>query len=268
MQSFRARYQLMSIDRVTNLLTLCDSSERRFPATDLYNEGWMLRVILDWFASHRDVDHELAISNGASWYSEALLPSQFLSRVRGDPLGESWTHADGVIGDFLIGESGDGDLKLKNNPGQFVVTEAKMFSKLSAGVTRAKYYNQAARNVACIAEVIYRAGMSPANLESIGFYVVAPEVRIKEGIFEKYMETDSIRSTVQRRVEEYGEPEKEKWYLEQFLPLLDVIDVRQIAWEEIVEFIAGVDETNGMLFKDFYNKCLKYNQSVAKRYAL
>ena len=33
------------------------------------------------------------------WYSEALLPSAFLARVREDKLAEFWTHADGVIGD-------------------------------------------------------------------------------------------------------------------------------------------------------------------------
>ena len=50
-----------------------------------------------------------------------------------------------------------------------VVIEAKMFSKLSPGVTNAKYFNQAARNVACMAEIANRAGIDPASFEDIAF---------------------------------------------------------------------------------------------------
>ncbi|MCH7876577.1 MAG: hypothetical protein IH965_14945 [Gemmatimonadetes bacterium] len=41
------------------------------------------------------VPHPFALMPRARWYSEALLPSQFLKRFRGDPLAEGWTHADG-----------------------------------------------------------------------------------------------------------------------------------------------------------------------------
>ncbi len=39
-----------------------------------------------------------------------------------------------------------------------------MFSKLSSGVKNANYYNQAARNVACIAEVLRRGNKKPDEL--------------------------------------------------------------------------------------------------------
>jgi predicted type IV restriction endonuclease len=55
-----------------------------------------------------------------------------------------------VIGHFNIGKDGRGDFTLKPDATHFVVLEAKMFSKLSAGTTRASYYNQAARYVGCI----------------------------------------------------------------------------------------------------------------------
>jgi len=254
------------MERITEMLELTHTAERRFPPTDLYNEGWMLRLVLDWFSRNTDVDFDLQFFLDSRWYSEALLPSAFLARNRGDKLAESWTHADGVIGQFSIGGNGAGDLKLLSDSRQFLVTEAKMFSKLSTGVTNAKYYNQAARNVACIAEVVSRAGISPNSFEKIGFFLIAPESRIEEGVFSANMDRDEIRSTVQRRVSEYESHEKETWFSNSFLPILDVISLREISWEEIVQLISQNDSVAGKEYSEFYSKCLEYNQFVKQRY--
>jgi len=163
----------MANQRIAELLARAAGDDRVFPPTDLYNEGWMLRLVLDWFSRNPDVDHDLKFGESSGWYSEALLPSAFLPRNRGDKLAESWTHADGVIGHFSIGENGAGDLSLKENAKELVVTEAKMFSKLSNGVTNAKYFDQAARNVACIAELAKRASIAPFSFDNIAFYVIA-----------------------------------------------------------------------------------------------
>jgi hypothetical protein len=130
---------------------------RPFPPTLLYNEGWFLRLVLDWFSRHDVQGHPLSFGAGARWFSEALLPSAFLARHRGDRLAESWTHADGVVGHFLIGEGGKALLRLAPEAGQLLVLEAKLFRGLSPGVTKARYYDQAARTVACMAEVLRRA---------------------------------------------------------------------------------------------------------------
>jgi hypothetical protein len=92
----------MNMDRITALLQRCDCPKRNFPPTDLYNEGWMLRLVLDWLSVHPGINQDLAFSAADKCYSEALIPSAFLPRVRGDRFGEAWTHADGVIGDFAI----------------------------------------------------------------------------------------------------------------------------------------------------------------------
>jgi hypothetical protein len=62
----------------------------------------MLRLVIDWFSRNSQVDCDIQFLEGSRWYSEALLPSQFLTRQRGDNLAESWAHADGVIGHFEI----------------------------------------------------------------------------------------------------------------------------------------------------------------------
>jgi len=256
----------MVIQRIAELLSKANNPDRVFPATDLYNEGWMLRLVIDWFSRHPQVDCDIRFLKGSRWYSEALLPSQFLARQRGDKLAESWTHADGVIGHFEIGKNADGDLTLSPDATQLVVTEAKMFSKLSAGVTNAKYYNQAARNVACIAEIASRAGVAPASFEDIAFYVIAPKVRIDEGVFSTEMIKDDIRETVQQRVSEYEDQAKQQWFEEWFLPTLAVIGLRCITWEELLAVVLEHDEAAGKELGDFYEKCLEFNKFVAKRY--
>ena len=118
------------IDQISKLLKLCGSDNSVMPPTILYNEGWILRVILDWF-SHQNIDnHPLSFSKHSRWYSEILLPSQFLPRYQKDPLAESYTHADGAIGHFTIGKKGKGDINLSPNVNQIVIIEAKMFSNL------------------------------------------------------------------------------------------------------------------------------------------
>jgi len=257
----------MSIERIAALLEKSGGPEKNFPPTDLYNEGWMLRLVLDWLSSNPGIDHDLAFATTDKWYSEALLPSAFLPRVRGDKLAESWTHADGVIGDFVIGADREGDLSLVKGASRILVTEAKMFSKLSSGVKNASYFNQAARNVACIAEVICRAQISPSSLEKIAFFVIAPESQIKDGVFAEHLAPESIRSIVRRRVSEYQEPEKDKWLADWFIPTLEKIRIREVSWEKLCGVINQSDSAFGAQIDAFYGKCLEFNRYVANRFA-
>ena len=145
-----------ALKSIQEMLLSAVSSQPLFPPTLLYNEGWLLRLVLDWFSRHSVQDHPLTFAAGSRWFSEALLPSPFPARYRGDKLAENWTHADGVVGHFQIGKKGRTDLKLLPGATQFIVLEAKIFSSLSPGVTHASYYDQAARTVACMAEVLRR----------------------------------------------------------------------------------------------------------------
>ena len=247
------------IERVAHLLKKCDTSERVFPATDLYNEGWLLRIILDWFSGQRNLRHPLAFTKNCRWFSEGLIPSQFLARFRGDPLAESWTHADGIIGNLEIGKAGKTDIRVLNKATHLTVVEAKLFSKLSPGVSNARYFDQATRYAACITEMLYRANRLPQSLIRLGFYVLAPDERIRAGVFRGKMQLSSISDKVKRRVEEYGGV-KEKWFKEWFLLTLERLDVRCISLEMILDFIKQKDKKCFDEISDFYNKCLTYNR--------
>jgi hypothetical protein len=248
----------MSIRQVQSMLELCSTENTHFPPTILYNEGWMLRLILNWFSTHHIADHPLSFPKNGKWYSEALLPSTFLPKFKGDPLAESYTHSDGVIGHFNIGNSGEGDLAVLSDATHLVVLEAKMYSKLSSGVKNASYYNQAARNVACMAEVLKRGGRKPSEFSSLGFYVVAPESQIKGEVFKNKVTKDSIKETVERRANEYDDS-KEDWMENWFYPTWKQINLCTISWEELIYFISDNDKSAGNDLKEFYRLCLSYN---------
>ncbi len=256
-----------AIDRIQTMLETCSNGNRIFPPTILYNEGWMLRLIVDWFARNRVKNHPLCFSDNTGWYSEAQLPTAFRPKIKGDKFGESRTHADAVIGNIEIGNAGQVDLSILPGATHLVVLEAKMFSKLSPGIKHAQYYNQAVRNVACIAETLKRGNINPSDLSALGFYVIAPQSQIDNGIFKNYLTHDSIQKTGERRVNEYNEYDgsKEEWFQNWFLPTIQRIDVRAISWEELIETIRATDSSSSHEIKDFYAKCLEFNQPKEKK---
>lgn len=249
----------MILNRIESIFNRCGTDFPVMPPTQLYNEGWMLRLILDRYATIGIEDkHPLAFSQGCKWYSEALLPSAFLTEGQRDSRAESWTHADGVIGHFNIGKNAKGDLTLNSGAKHFVVLEAKMSSKLSGGVRNAPYFNQAARYVACIAEILKRDGVRPHEFTSLGFFVLAPENRINKGSFKEHLDKESLRKVVGLRVKEYG-GDRDAWFSEWFRPVLERLDINTVSWEELVKGISQIDETYGKSIHEFYEKCKSHN---------
>jgi hypothetical protein len=211
--------------------------------THIYNEGWMLRLVLHWFA-HRDVALPLATegySEGAKkfltsivdlrkddtqWYSEAKLSSPFLAtpgekkmnkEMGLKSLSEGHTQPDAVYGNFEIRNQGDTtNIKLKNQCHQFIVVEAKMNSPYDTGVTNVKKYNQAARTVACMSKVIEHSQQSVKDVKDVAFYTLLPKARKDEkskfykATFHEFTTIDHIRGTVQNRINVYKEREEER----------------------------------------------------------
>jgi hypothetical protein len=247
-----------ALKSIQEMLRSAASDQSLFPPTLLYNEGWLLRLVLHWFSEASVQDHPLSFAADSKWFSEALLPSPFLARYRGDKLAENWTHADGVVGHFRIYEKGKTDFRLLPGAAQFLVLEAKMFSSLSSGVTNARYYDQAARNVACMAETLRRADHNPLNMTKLGFYVLAPSSQIERGVFSKDVAKESIFEKVHRRVGAY-EGEKEWWFEEWFRPTCDMTNVSCLSWEQLIATINKHDPIAGAI-KAFYDRCLKFNQ--------
>jgi hypothetical protein len=247
---------LASINR---LLRRARDKEPPFPPTLLFEEGWMLRVVLQWFAETNAQEHELYFAPGARWFSEARLASAFLPRYRGDAYAEGYTNADGVIGHFHIGRIGQAELTLAPDAEQFIVTEAKMFSGLSRGTTRAPTFNQAARNVACMAEIARLANRDPSLIDVLAFYVLAPRQQIDVGKFAGLMEKVSLELVAGERVASYDAP-KADWFENWFLPTLRAMRVNCLAWEDVIGFIKEADAPFGEDLERFYDRCLEFNR--------
>ena len=239
------------LGRISQIQGRADERNSPIRPTEVFNEGWMLRLTLDWMATEGQPDHPLSFGEGARWSSEALLPSSFLPRHRGDPLGEGWTNADGCIGHYDQ-QPPRGDLSLRLHATQFVVIEAKMSSGLSRGTKRAPDFDQASRNVACMAEVLHRASRAPDAMSSLAFFVTAPQSQIDAEIFGDLVSKESIRGKVRERVASYS-GERDEWLHEWFEPALESVCVELLSWESL---LVGAPEA----LTEFYARCLKYNE--------
>ena len=68
------------LGRISQIQGRADERNSPIRPTEVFNEGWMLRLTLDWMATEGQPDHPLSFGEGARWSSEALLPSSFLPR--------------------------------------------------------------------------------------------------------------------------------------------------------------------------------------------
>jgi hypothetical protein len=135
------------------------------------------------------------------------------------------------------------------------VCEAKLFSPLSKGTTRAPGFDQAARNVACMAEALRRAAKPVSAWASLGFFVLAPKSQIDAGVFADEISRCSIRRKIETRISAY-EPESrcrlEAWMRQWVEPLVASIRLCSLAWEDLLD---APDPD----LQSFYQHCLRFN---------
>jgi hypothetical protein len=250
-----------ALQRVFAILESAGTPNSPILPTLLYEEGWLLRLVLSLASEGIDC-LPFKFAAGARWLSEARLYSAFQARVKGDPLAESHSHADGAVGHLGIGVDTKSGLMLSACGSQFAIIEAKINSPLSGGTTRAKYFDQAARSVACMAETIRRCGQPLDQWVSLAFYVFAPKVRIDAGTFRNEMMKESIAAKIERRISEYP-PEDQIDRIEfqrcWVAPLIARLNVECVSWESIIAGIRWHDSRIGDDIQEFYEKTLMYN---------
>jgi hypothetical protein len=138
--------------------------------------------------------------------------------------------------------------------------EAKLNSRLSAGTKNAPEYDQAARYVACMAQVLSLKPRRPEQMVTLDFLVTAPASQIGRGLFNKQLTKHSIAMKVSRRIAQYEDTAQNEWLDYWFTPTLERARIAVLSWEEIGEFIDEHDAGAGKSFFSFYNCCLKYNR--------
>jgi len=185
------------IDTVSQILSRCSTPETNICPTILYNEGWMTRLLVEVSIQAQPNISAIDFGSIRHWYSEGLLSSPFLARSRRDQLAEGYTHADMALGDFHVDSSNRGDISIQGTDGIFGVIEAKMGSQLSAGTKNAPDYDQASRNLACI------AFNTLSTKHRIFFAVAAPQTKIDEYGIENTINVTVMVNKIAQRFEMY-----------------------------------------------------------------
>ena len=231
--------------------------------TEFYNEGWLLKVLVLAVTDFGLKEHPLYVNVEDKFFSEGLMYSPFLLRFKKDPLSESHTHADGLIGNFVIGnDTAKGSVHLIGD--KLNIFEAKINSGFSAKVTNAPSYNQAARYVACIVELLDKA-RKLENLDnlSIAFYLtVTKDQYKKDQNFAKFLDKEHIKNTVKKRVDQYEKEddynERSEWFDTKFTSVLEKIKIEPIFYEDIISKLEEYEYINEI--KSFYQLCLNNNK--------
>lgn len=182
---------------IVQMLRRSIADNASFPRTELFSEGWMLRLLLESAFSGQG-GLLFPILEEARWYSEARLSSAFLARSRRDPWREGHTRADAVVGHYLFRGGTATGLVLTPTATQFVVLEAKMASQLSPKTTTVTGFDQAARTVAAMAWTVHFSKVAVDQLRSLAYYVVAPRDQLTKPTFVQNLATAAIHQSVCR----------------------------------------------------------------------
>lgn len=260
------------LDEIFTIIKLTDDKENRLiPPTIIYNENWLLRLVMWWFLKednfiiNSDLDRKIVkafkYSQLARFYSDVTIETQFKRRTKGvkDMLAEPSINVSGVLGNYTIIHKRKSDrVKLNLESKQFNVFVVNMYNELSKGVKNQSTYNQVARAVGCIVQTLYKANIT--LIENTGLYIIAPKVQIKLNSYKVYSDRNNIEEEIKNRIDQYGEDEnKNKWYT-YFNKIFQRVDVACIAWEEIILFVKKNDNEFGNKLQIFYEKCEEYNQ--------
>jgi len=219
--------------------------------TIIYNEGWMVRLLVEESILTGIKVKDLDFSEMKNWTSESKISSPFEGAdLKKDGKNETKTQADIVLGDFpdlKFGEKGGSEVKAEKNAKILGIIEAKMGSSLSTGIQKAKEYNQASRSICCLAHATKE---SPEC--EIFFAIVAPETKIKNP---KSKFDEQIRNTeteIENRFMETGVP-----YTSEMKNKVKNCKKRIITFEEWINKIVDNDVKKEL--NEFYDKCIDYN---------
>lgn len=171
-------------EAVEAIAKCCDKEKPILARSEVYNETWMLRLMLariyDFDGDFEIVEPKkkalIMIRNAVrrNWISEGGLSPAF------EKEGTTWT--DAILGDVELREYDDGDgdkRKVGFKPKRggdcnpcVVIVEAKMGSTLSRSVTNSADYDQAARNIACLSKLFLGV---PTQKVDGAFFVFMPK---------------------------------------------------------------------------------------------
>ena len=220
--------------------------------SEVYNETWMLRLTLALLHDNglkENAPDPLNLLRSAvmrNWISEGGLKPAF------DKEGTTW--ADAILGDVAL-EDDKSKRGVKVAPvGEYqgvVVVEAKMGSALDSGITNSSNYNQAARNIACLAKLVEGKG----NLcDNCAFLVFAPKTKLDE-----WERKEPVHDLIENAFEVINnQTRNHQWDNKvKFEAAVKAIiqNSKAISWEDVIESINC--ETGIVYIREFYEATCK-----------
>ena len=233
------------------IIRTLDSEKPNLNPTEVYNEGWMTRLLVHESIKEKIKLKDIDFKSISYWTSEALISSPFL---KADPFREGYTHADMALGDFSVDFNKRGEIIVSKRAEIFGIIEAKMGSNLSQGTKHFENYNQASRNLACIA-----FNTCDSNCE-IFFYVVAPENKISKHEIKKQIDLQTMINQIIFRFKEYSDEFKINFKMDSIISKASKCKVESISYEEWIGKIADADSRK--FLDEFYKKAIKWNRIV------
>ncbi len=238
---------------VLEIINTIETSKANINPTIIYNEGWMTRLLVYYSIQEQIKIKEIDFSLINHWTSEALISSPF---VKASKLREGYTHADIALGDFNVKYENRGEIIVCPKASQFGIIEAKMKSPLSKGTTHAKDYNQASRNITCIAH--------NTSLDcNTFFYVALPECKLPKknragSTIAKIIDKEEIKRQIKKRLSPFVLNEIAEINENDILLKVEKCEVGLITYEEWIEKFTDtkIKET----LNDFYSNCIKWNK--------
>ena len=225
-----------------------------FPETDIFNEGWLLRLVLkEWVAgSGRSELGFLPFPDGVTAYSEGQLYTPF----RGSSRRERNTHVDGIVGDFLITDTKSG-IVLKSDFRYIAAFEAKVFGRISPGVKNAPDFDQVSRTAACLINSVLLAGPQP----SYAAHLVVVYAKDNRYIDAAAYSRSYIEETIAKRLQPFTAAEERSDAIERFAAgwkeVFERLEVHFLTWEEVVADIGDRELSR------FYDLCKEFARPSA-----
>jgi hypothetical protein len=232
---------------IINIIKSIDSNFPNVNPTQIYNEGWMTRLLFNQSVKEKINLNGLDFGEISKWTSEALISSPFIKTKQNR---EGYTHADIVFGDFTIAYKESGKVNVNNDANLFGIIEAKMGSPLSKGTNNFKEYNQASRNLTCICSQTYDKNCN------IFFIVVAPKSKLEK--IKEQLKLDKLIAQIEDRFLDYDESFKTMQNMNLLLEKASKCNVMGWNYEDWIDAIKDPEASKKL--RAFYEKTKKWNK--------
>lgn len=136
------------MDDIVEIINSIETDKPNINPTEIYNEDWMTRILVKKSIESKLKIKNIDFSRIRNWTSEALISSPFIQAPNHK---EGYTHVDMALGDFIVNYDKRGQIIINKDAEIFGILEAKMKSNLSQVTKYVENYNQASRNIVCIA---------------------------------------------------------------------------------------------------------------------